>query len=142
MTTNIGLPLLSYVWQNDQKWNMLRNKLNIYVFIFCGILALCVPSCAFNSKFYKPSKENTEITWAKCEESFFEGVNGKKLHFAFFKPIGNEVLATVFILHGNGGNLAACEPLIMPFVRNGFQVFIFDYQGFGKSEGKLPMIIF
>ena len=113
----------------------MKSILNPKILVFFVLLALCFPSCAFNSKFYVPNKENTEITWAKCKEGFFEGANDNRLHFAFFESYGNKVLATVLILHGNGGNLASCESIVMPFVRNGFQVFIFDYQGFGKSEG-------
>jgi len=45
-------------------------------------------------------------------------------------------LVTILFLHGNGGNITTEYPTVVPFLERGFQVFIFDYNGYGFSEGK------
>ncbi len=47
---------------------------------------------------------------------------------------------TMLFLHGNSGNLLTEYPVVVPFLRLGFQVFIFDYSGFGFSEGKATRV--
>lgn len=96
---------------------------------------LLISSCSFNSSFYDPGKEPVAISWNVSEEGFFKGATGQDLNYLYIKPDRGEAIASVFILHGNDGNLASCKNLVMPFVKNGYQVFLFDYQGFGKSEG-------
>ena len=60
--------------------------------------------------------------------------DGNKVHYAFLKPKTETPLATVFICHGQGGNLNTWSPILVPFARNGYQAFIFDYQGYGKCN--------
>lgn len=43
---------------------------------------------------------------------------------------------TILFLHGNGGNLLTEYPVMLPFLRDGSQVFVFDYRGYGLSKGK------
>jgi dipeptidyl aminopeptidase/acylaminoacyl peptidase len=43
---------------------------------------------------------------------------------------------TLFFLHGNAGNIMGHYAVAVPLVQKGYQVFIFDYSGFGFSEGK------
>lgn len=107
-----------------------KTIVNLLGFITC----LSCSSCEFNSMFYNPSKIKAEIDWDNSEVGFFKGANGKSLNYVFVKP-GEKAIATVFVLHGQDGNIASSRGIVSPFVKNGFQVFIFDYQGFGKSEG-------
>lgn len=101
-----------------------------------SILSAIFSCCSFNVFFYVPDKENPEITIEDPEEGFLEAANGKKIHYAFFKPEQKKPKATLFILHGNAGNLALWSYCAVPFVKEGYQVFLIDYQGFGKSEGR------
>jgi uncharacterized protein len=39
-------------------------------------------------------------------------------------------------LHGNGGNITTCYPLVQNYVEMGFEVFIIDYRGYGRSSGR------
>lgn len=57
-----------------------------------------------------------------------------KLH-AWFVPCEG-ARATVLILHGNGGNISHRLPYINLLHRLSVHVFILDYRGYGKSEGK------
>lgn len=111
------------------------NFLKKTVSYFLGFIAcLSCSSCEFNSMFYNPSKVRADINWDNSEVGYFTGTNGKNINYAFVKPVVNAI-ATVFVLHGQDGNIASSKDVVLPFVKNGFQVFIFDYQGFGKSEG-------
>ena len=43
---------------------------------------------------------------------------------------------SIFALHGNSGNLKSQYRRFIELTNYGFQIFIFDYPGFGYSEGK------
>jgi alpha-beta hydrolase superfamily lysophospholipase len=67
----------------------------------------------------------------------FNSNSGNKLHGWFITPndsISPEV--TLLFLHGNGGNIVSYLSFIFPFVKQGYQAFIFDYSGFGLSQGE------
>jgi uncharacterized protein len=53
-----------------------------------------------------------------------------------FTPKRNYNGITLCFLHGNGGNISAYFSLAKPFLDSGFQIFLFDYSGFGYSSGK------
>jgi fermentation-respiration switch protein FrsA (DUF1100 family) len=87
--------------------------------------------------FYVPLKELKQLpdtALYSYEEVYFEGGDEKKLHGWFLKPKGKPY-ATVLQLHGNGGNISYQYQFALPLVDSGFQVLVFDYQGYGKSEG-------
>ncbi len=71
-------------------------------------------------------------------ESILFNSDGKQLNGWMMKS--NDTIKapeiTMLFLHGNGGNLLTEYPIVIPFLQRGFQVFIFDYSGFGFSEGK------
>ncbi|MBT3233547.1 MAG: alpha/beta fold hydrolase, partial [Calditrichaeota bacterium] len=60
--------------------------------------------------------------------------NGVKIH-GWFVPSEN-AKATMIFCHGNAGNISHRMDSIRMFNEMGLNVFIFDYQGYGKSEGK------
>lgn len=57
-----------------------------------------------------------------------------KIH-GWFIPAENE-RGTLIFCHGNAGNISHRLDSIRLFNEMGLSVFIFDYQGYGKSEGK------
>lgn len=66
----------------------------------------------------------------------FRNRKGKQLSGWFLKPRIVKAQATILHLHGNAGNLLWHYRVIGPLVSKGLQVFMFDYSGFGFSEGK------
>ncbi len=64
---------------------------------------------------------------------FFPSKNGKKLHGLFFPVDGGR--KTILINHGNKGNLFDLDRLLELLLATGNSVFVYDYQGFGRSEG-------
>lgn len=43
--------------------------------------------------------------------------------------------ATILYFHGNAGNITGRIPIAHSLVEKGYHVFLFDYRGYGKSEG-------
>jgi fermentation-respiration switch protein FrsA (DUF1100 family) len=77
--------------------------------------------------------------WSLPEPDFqdihFQSADGTKLH-AWYAPLAQPTHHILF-LHGNGGNITHRGQTISQ-LREQFSasVFIFDYRGYGKSEGK------
>lgn len=67
---------------------------------------------------------------------FFETQTGRKINAWLMKPKNAVAKASVFALHGNSGNLNTQFEKFAPLTDFGFQVFLFDYAGFGYSEGR------
>lgn len=70
------------------------------------------------------------------ESVLYKSKNGNTLNAWFLKPKNITATTTLLHLHGNGGCLLSQFKAISPLVEKGFQVFMFDYSGFGFSEGK------
>ncbi len=67
---------------------------------------------------------------------YFQGNEGRKINAWLLKPKKNSAVKSVFALHGNAGNINTHFENFENLTDFGFQVFIFDYSGFGYSEGK------
>lgn len=70
------------------------------------------------------------------ESVIFNSSNGNKLNGWFIKPKNIKATTTLLHFHGNAGALINQYQAIVPLIKHGFQVFIFDYSGFGFSEGE------
>jgi len=64
----------------------------------------------------------------------FETADGAKLS-GWFIP-GDSTRGVILFCHGNAGNISHRLESIQIFHRLGLDVFIFDYRGYGQSEGK------
>jgi fermentation-respiration switch protein FrsA (DUF1100 family) len=78
--------------------------------------------------------------WRQPEARGFEDVEiksrgGVKLHGWYIDPPGRR--AVVLFMHGNGGNVAMwSEPVRQLALQHRVAVLLFDYRGYGKSEGE------
>src|SRR5262245_54901774 len=70
-----------------------------------------------------------------AENVWFNSADGTRLNGWFFPTQTKPELATVVFYHGNGGNIANLSWLAQRFASHGFNVFIFDYRGYGASDG-------
>lgn len=76
----------------------------------------------------------TEQLAVRPHEVFFETEDHVKLHGWHFKQ--DDAQATLLFLHGNAGNISHRLHFITHLMENlPVDVFIFDYRGYGKSEG-------
>ena len=57
----------------------------------------------------------------------------------WFIPAANANGRTVVFCHGNGINITYCQPYYQFLHDAGFNVFLYDYRGFGKSWGAVSM---
>ncbi len=73
------------------------------------------------------------VRGVRREEVSIRSANGKKLHGWFFKLSDKSKVALVS--HGNAGNLACRLELADSLLACGLSVLLYDYQGYGKSEG-------
>jgi pimeloyl-ACP methyl ester carboxylesterase len=61
--------------------------------------------------------------------------DGTRLSGLLFKTKAPKGL--VFFLHGNGGSLAGWGTVAATYTRLGYDVFLLDYRGYGKSQGHI-----
>jgi len=88
----------------------------------------------FDEKFYFPSKE-----WHSIKDIDFTEMN-----FCIDKDTINTVLfksktttkATIIFYHGTSGNISLNTYVAKLLTNEGFQVFMIDFRGYGKSTGK------
>jgi len=70
-------------------------------------------------------------------ESFvFESTSGNKLNGWLLKQKNSTPDITLLHFHGNAGFLLSQYQAMSPLLAHGYQIFLFDYSGFGFSEGK------
>lgn len=70
---------------------------------------------------------------AKFDEHFITMEDGAEINALHFTQEESKGLIVYF--HGNAGNLDRWGEVVYPFVEMGFEVFIIDYRGYGKSSG-------
>lgn len=68
----------------------------------------------------------------------FSASDGVQLH-AWYVPAATQARGTVVLAHGNAGNLGSHFPAVSWLPEHGYNVFAFDYRGYGRSEGTPTM---
>ncbi|TGD81860.1 alpha/beta hydrolase [Hymenobacter wooponensis] len=71
----------------------------------------------------------------RFEERWITTADGTKLHGLLFPADSSQGL--IFYLHGNGGALDSWGDVATTYTRLGYDVFLLDYRGYGKSEGRI-----
>lgn len=85
--------------------------------------------------FLKNGKDTVDLDFT-LESLVFESASGNSLNGWMLKPKGEIPTATILHFHGNSGFVVTQHHSISTLLRYGFQVFTFDYSGYGFSEGK------
>jgi fermentation-respiration switch protein FrsA (DUF1100 family) len=88
----------------------------------------------FFSQRQKEHAQNFLVKFYLPEDVFFKTPDGLILHGWFLKAHGGAE-GTILALHGNAENLSTHVNMTLWLVDEGFNVFIFDYRGYGKSQG-------
>ena len=68
------------------------------------------------------------------QDCWFTTEDGIKLHAWFAKK--DTAIATLIISHGNAGNLSHRLEIIRILYQTGFNIFMYDYRGYGRSGGE------
>lgn len=69
-------------------------------------------------------------------EVAFEAEEGFQLYGWFFESQRQPALGTVVQFHGNAQNMSSHYLSLLWIVEHGYNLFSFDYRGYGKSQGK------
>jgi len=129
---------MSHVLKEKLKQKIKRMILIIalaVVVLYLGIVA--VMYFLQSSMVYFPSRTlqlNPGDIGLEFEEVFLTTEDESRIH-AWFIP-SDPSRGTLLFCHGNGGNISHRLESIKQFHDLGLSVFIFDYHGYGKSEGK------
>lgn len=82
-----------------------------------------------------PTLDQTPADWGLAyEDVFLDAEDGKRLHGWYIPHHGSKQVLLFF--HGNAGNISHRAASVEILHRLGLNVFIFDYRGYGKSQGK------
>lgn len=79
--------------------------------------------------------QDMKSTPAGAETVWFNSSDGTRLNGFFFKSQSKPEVATIIFFHGNGGNITSVSWLAQRFAKRGFNVLLFDYRGYGASDG-------
>lgn len=85
---------------------------------------------------FKDSLGQKSNSYFDASNYFFQNRQGKLMNAWFITPKQAKNTITLFFLHGNSGSIYSQFSLMLPFVKRGYSVFLFDYSGFGYSQGK------
>jgi pimeloyl-ACP methyl ester carboxylesterase len=72
---------------------------------------------------------------AGAEIVWFNSADGTRLNGWFFESQSTPAIATIIFCHGNGGNISSVGWMGQRFAKHGFNVLLFDYRGYGASDG-------
>lgn len=86
-------------------------------------------------QFIRKSGQALDLSYS-IENHLFPNRSGDTLNGWMMSPKSTSNGTTILFFHGNAGNLVYHLGLVTPLVKAGFNVFMFDYSGFGFSQGK------
>ncbi|MBS1791229.1 MAG: alpha/beta hydrolase [Acidobacteria bacterium] len=72
---------------------------------------------------------------ANGEDVWINVADGERIHGWFLKSKAQPALATILHCHGNGGNITNTVWYGQALAEDGFDVLLFDYRGYGRSDG-------
>ncbi len=98
-----------------------------------ALLILLLPGCT--GLFYYPSREVYSLRPSNADDVAFRASDGVLLHGWVLHAEGGDPRATVVHFHGNAGNLTGHVRQLAWITRHGYDLFEFDYRGYGTSEG-------
>lgn len=100
------------------------------------VLALLLTLCGCARLLFYPSPtlvENPVAATFPVSEHTFPGSDGVTLHGRFYRAAAPK--GTIVVFHGNAENLSTHVGAVLWLVKEGFNLFIFDYRGYGRSTG-------
>lgn len=106
----------------------------VATFLFLGFRQLEF-MVTYHPRPYVPGPEWTLP--ANGEDVWIKVANGERIHGWFVRAFGQPSIATVLHCHGNGGNLTDVAWVAEELSKRGFDALIFDYRGYGRSDGRL-----
>ncbi len=103
------------------------------------LLALVFQGCT--SLFFYPDNityRTPEFYELKYDDVYFNSKDKTTLHAWHIYPKAQSK-GLIFVAHGNAQNLSSHFTSWVWLLEEGYEIFIFDYRGYGKSEGKIDL---
>ncbi|MGH9839859.1 MAG: alpha/beta hydrolase [Blastocatellia bacterium] len=114
-------------------------RMLIYLPIVAAILYFTLRQLEFLVTYhplgYTPGPEWTPP--ANGEDVWIRTAGGERIHAWFVRAAEQPAAAAVLYCHGNGGNLTNVGWIAEELSKRGFDAVVFDYRGYGRSDGKL-----
>lgn len=88
--------------------------------------------------FLNPAKVEQGLD-IKIENVYFKSSDGTQLHGWFLPNRVGKKKGTIMFLHGNAQNISAHIRFVWWLPRHGYDVFMPDYRGYGRSEGEAEL---
>ena len=101
------------------------------------LLFLLLTSTGCSSLFFHPTRDVQESPAVKLfshRDIVFQASDGMVLHGWYFPA--ERAAGSVLVLHGNAQNLSTHVNSVLWLVKEGFNLFIIDYRGYGWSGGE------
>jgi len=106
-------------------------SLGILAWLFFGGLGF--------AQFYHPDdvihSVPSDYEGLRIQEFFFPSEDGTRLHGWLIMADSRRPKGTIVHYHGNAHNLTLHAPLVAWLAQKGYHVILFDYRGYGRSEG-------
>ncbi|MHA1896218.1 MAG: alpha/beta hydrolase [Promethearchaeota archaeon] len=111
-------------------------KFFLYIIIFAVLFFFWFKNFEYRSIFFptKDFDQDPSAIGLIYEDVYFKTKDGIKLNAWFIPAEGGDF--TILFAHGNGGNISHRMDKISMFHEKGFSLFLYDYRGYGKSEGR------
>jgi len=102
------------------------------------LIVLCLSIGCTNMFFYPMKKHvlSPKKIGLSYEDNYITTDDGTRLH-GWFLPSKGPAKATILFLHGNAENISTHIGAVYWLPKQGFNVYLYDYRGYGKSEGEL-----
>src|SRR5690348_6616855 len=101
------------------------------------LLLLALPSCGRyfyfpdHAFYYPPDKNGYDP-----DDIWFKSGDGNDLHGWFFYATTKPAKGTIVQFHGNSQNISSHYASLVWLTRQGYNLFTFDYRGYGDSPGE------
>lgn len=102
----------------------------IFLVILCSLSA-CTNMLFYPDKEFIQTPSNLGISY---EDINFKSSDGTSLH-GWFLPAKGNVSGSVLFVHGNAENISTHIASVYWLPEQGYNVFLFDYRGYGLSKG-------
>lgn len=109
--------------------------LKISVFILSVLLSSCSNLLFFPIKPFPVTPENADLQY---QDIFIEATDGTRLHgWKIFADKAKK--GTIVFFHGNGDNISTQLPNTFWLVKDGYDLYVFDYREYGLSQGEAEL---
>ena len=123
-----------FSWSKKVTWIQSAGLLVLFILFYVALLLIFENKIIFYPSRYPEGFWNPASAGVPAQDIYFMAEDGVKLH-GWFIPAQNAV-ATLLWFHGNAGNLSHRLDNIQRLAPLNLNIFIFDYRGYGRSEGE------